>query len=84
MNAHLFFGPGANDVVAVSQAAVRVDKIFWDNEDGDALGPGRIPFDAGQDRVNDVFAKIVFTVGDEYLVAGKGIRGTLLRSFVPR
>ncbi len=69
MNTHLFFGSGANDVVALSQAAVRVNEKFWDDEDGDALGPGRIPFDAGQDRVNDVFAKIVFTVGDEYLVA---------------
>ena len=72
VDAVFFLHTGADDVVAVSQAAVFIDEIFGHDKDGNALGAGRVAFDAGQHRVNDVVHQVVLAVGDEDLVAGQG------------
>ena len=64
--------------VTLTQAAVVVDKILGYDENGDALCPRRVPFDARQHRMNDVFRQIVLAIGDEDLVAGEGIGAVLV------
>ena len=69
MDTHFFFYPGTDNVITVSQAAIRVDEKFGDNEYRDAFSSGGITFDAGQNRMDDIFAKVVFTVGDKNFIA---------------
>ena len=73
MNAVLFFDVRADDVIAVADTAVIIDKKFGDQKQGYALGTWRVAFDAGQNRVDNLLSQIVFSIGDKDFTACQGV-----------
>ena len=63
MDAVLFLNARTDDIIAVAQAAIIIDKIFWNQKQGDALGAGRVAFDARQNRVDNILSQIMFPIG---------------------
>ena len=70
MDAHLLFEAAAIDGVALTEAAIFVDQEFRHEEQGDALDAFRAAFDAGENKVNDVFGEILLAAGNPDLLAG--------------
>jgi hypothetical protein len=66
VNAHLFFKTGAYHIVEFTQGAVFINQVFGHQENGYAGGAGGIAFNAGQDRVDNVFGQVVLAVGNKY------------------
>ena len=65
LDAHLVLDVPRLDVVELAQRAVILEAVLGNDEDGDAGGAGRIAFNPGQDRVNDVRGQVVVSAGDE-------------------
>ncbi len=65
LDAHLVLDVAGMDVVEFAEAAVGVHPVLGNDEDGDAARAGRISFDPGQDRMDDVFGEIMIPAGDE-------------------
>jgi hypothetical protein len=79
-NSHLLFRTRTDDVVDLTQAAVVIHPDLGNDENGNAFGPRRCPFDTRQHGVDDVLGEVVFSVGDVDLVAGDGIGAVIQAS----
>ncbi|CAB4935738.1 unannotated protein [freshwater metagenome] len=75
--AHLVVQPRQHDVVALTQA-VPLGQELRDDEQRDALHPGRSARDLGQHQVDDVLAELVVPAGDPHLGAGEPVGAVVL------
>ncbi|MCY1419383.1 hypothetical protein D9M71_349720 [compost metagenome] len=67
LDAHLVLDGAAIDRVTCAQAAIGVDQHLRHQKQRDTLGPGRCVRQLGQHQVDDVFAQVLLTTGDEDL-----------------
>jgi hypothetical protein len=65
VDAHLALDGAHRHVVASQRIAVLIDAPPGDDEQGEALGPGRRSADARQHQMNDVLRQVVVAGGDE-------------------
>jgi len=67
LDPHLVLHVPGLDVVRLAEAAVVVDLVLGNDEDGDAARPRRIAFDPRQNGMDDVRGQIMIARGDEAL-----------------
>jgi len=70
LDAHFVLDAAGLHVIEFAERAVVVDPVLGDDENRNALGPGGIAFDPGQDGVNDVRGQVMIAGGNEALGSG--------------
>jgi len=73
MDAHFFFGLGADHVVWFPERPVLVHEDFRDEEKAQALHALGCAVHVGQDEVDDVFGQVMIARGDEHLGPGDDV-----------
>ena len=73
VNAHFTLDIACRHIIGFSQRTIRVYPNLGNQENGDALCSGRISFNPGKNRMDDILGQIMITSGDETLGTGNGI-----------
>jgi len=73
VNAHFTLDIACRHIIGFSQRTIRVYPNLGNQENGDALCSGRISFNPGKNRMDDILGQIMITSGDKTLCTGNGI-----------